>query len=925
MEDFSSGGTDLTGALRTVREEVTAANQNYIRVFLVTDGAHGSGAPYPESEIQKMSAHTGKTIDVYLLGISNGFPVNISIDLRSRLHNGSANVPSLFWGKNYQEIGEQLDGIGRELGVGHISLTVTPEGHTLPGLPATSSIHLGEWMYFPRSATEIMPITITVEGQEPVILQNLTPRPVTMRHLLDHVYRQWNSILIQRHRNKENVPLEVFDMMESFFRYIYNSVTQGTTDQVSSITARLNKKNVKTYDIQFKTLLNQSKTVIGIEGKFKNELELAETILKTTVTNRKYDTRNLKMKGHGQSEYEDDIRAFKRTYEANKANIIALPDPDPEDCCRVTMTSTLKDLQDDDLYQLLDEDKFSFLKQFSISGIPILAPVKDAAQINPWVFSIKNILVTPFTILSTQTLEFSADHNADGLGDVNKDILLQADNENTRFNAVIPIVTPQTAETLKGVIRTNLFAMCTTFSILKNPHIVDHNAHMAALGVAWLRTIRDYKLQDRPEFVVKRLEFIDATANLYMDRKAYARYSKVLIDNPRQALMTESSDEFDGAKIKCESFVKPMFFYHLMKDKMVATKQKPALSLMILEFIGRCLSNYKMDDPEANRFTDFFSEVLGDPERRKQWIDQHGQGILSSFQKTCGNLLNLYFTLDDLNVGVKQHVLREVEAIAASIDKDMEVAVNFEKIKRIKNTGSCGDVTWASLHAFAVEMGYSEEERKEEFSNKKVLIYVCQALKINNSKERLKQVLPSYEDALSTVTKAVVDENTKTLKTSLQKQVMKMASEMWREQYMKIHAPTLVMPMTQQEIIAAATACGIQVDDNTFKQVYKRYNAGHGLLGNACQIPSCPHYLKPQRNFNQHLSVEREVEGHFPHQLHLVSNTMAKKGVDSVVQAVTSGDHSGNNGRRKKTPPQPDVLEPLKEQIKTLTAKYQQN
>ncbi|CAL4058927.1 unnamed protein product, partial [Meganyctiphanes norvegica] len=132
MEDFSCGGTDLTSALRTVREEVAAAKQTYIRVFLVTDGDHGHGAPYPESEIQKMSSLTGKTVDVFLLGISNGFPVNISIDLRSRLHNGSSNVPSLFWGKDYSEIGDQFDCIGRELQVGHISLSVTPEGHVLP-------------------------------------------------------------------------------------------------------------------------------------------------------------------------------------------------------------------------------------------------------------------------------------------------------------------------------------------------------------------------------------------------------------------------------------------------------------------------------------------------------------------------------------------------------------------------------------------------------------------------------------------------------------------------------------------------------------------------------------------------------------------------------------------------------------------------
>lgn len=617
-EDFVGSGTDLTTALRTVRHEVEDCSEKIVRVFIVTDGQHGSGEPYPDTEINLMKAPPGKTVNVYLLGIGSYFPVEYSISIRSYLHNGNANMPSLFWAKQEHSIVDEMENIGNELNAGIATLTLNHEGCTLPGISKTSITHLGEWLYYDEPPEELPALTVKVNDEEEKPLP-FTRKSLSIRQLLDSIFRQWNSVLIQQHRRKEHVPHETFDLMDSLFNKYYEDLKATIVDG-KDIKARLLNKRVKGCKTEYSALMNQSKTIIGIEGKFQNEIELAETILKTTVTSRKYDTRNLKLKGHGADDYEADVQAFKQIYESLKDQIQALPSPTPEECCRVTITSTLQDLQDPNFLMVLEENKFDFLKTFSITGIPVYAPVRDASQINPWTMVMKHILVTPFTLLSQQTLEASAEHSQDSANSADKDVILQQDNEKTRFNIIVPIVPAHAAEVLKPLVKTNLYAMMATFCILKNPHIIDYDAHLAALGCTWMRTVREFPISSRPEFARDRLENIVSTANIYMERPGVNRYLSALINNPKQALMTESKDEFDGRTLKCESLIKPLFFLGLKKDKISESQAESILNLILVEFIGRCLCNYKLDDTEATPFTDFFAPDLNDPEKKKAWL-----------------------------------------------------------------------------------------------------------------------------------------------------------------------------------------------------------------------------------------------------------------------------------------------------------------
>ncbi|XP_071514565.1 uncharacterized protein [Panulirus ornatus] len=919
-DDYCGGGTDLTSALQTVRHEVDDCSEHYVRVFIITDGAHGFGEPLPDTEIEKMSAPLGKTVDVFLLGLGYYFPVNYSIDIRSRMHNGSANLPSLFWAKELTEIEDQMMYIGTELSSGLVKLSLNHHGSILPGIDKTEFIHLGEWQYFCEPPEEIPMFTVQVDDQSPKML-SLEVQEITMELLLHQVFRQWNSVVIQRHRKKEDFPKDIFDLMDTLFRNIRNKLNSELGDG-NNVKVRLQKKKLKGFEVDYATLMNQSKTVIGIEGKYQNEIELAETILMSTVTNKKFDTRLLKMRGHGQDDYDADVKAFCNLYEKTKHRILELPQPTPEECCRITASSTLQDMQDPDFLLMLNENKFDLMKCFTMTGIPVYAPVRDASQINPWTMCIKHILVTPFTILSQRAIEAYADFGEDALGAVDKDVLLQKDNEKTRFNAIIPIIPVSATSVLKPFVRSNLYAMLATFCILKNPHVIDHNAHIAALGCAWVRSVSEFPLKSRPQFICDRLEAIVATADVYMDRDGIVRYLNALINHPKQALMTESVDMFDGNTLKCESLIKPLFFTHLIKKKLVATQTENLLKLMLGEFIGRCLSRYGIDDADATPFTDFFAEELNNPERKKNWLEKHYQKIAREFQMAHGNLVEKFFTLDELRADVKQHVLTHVATLSDKIAEEITININIEKIKKLKNLGSCGDVSWAVFRSWAEEMDITNSSIEEAFDPAQVMVYVSEALHHRSSRERLSKEPDGSEQVFELVKKKVTQENARNLKGTLLKEVEKLVVEQWRETYMAIHSP-LVMPLTQEQVVEAAKARGIEVTVETFGQIY-RYDVHLKLLRNACQILGCPHYLIPRRSFNQHLSVERE-SSNFPHALHVVSHKFSNESVEMVAQEITKGTLAGHKKRKIPLPPEPSSLNYLKNEMQSLLLEYRKD
>ncbi|XP_069195781.1 uncharacterized protein MCAP_0864-like [Procambarus clarkii] len=187
------------------------------------------------------------------------------------------------------------------------------------------------------------------------------------------------------------------------------------------------------------------------------------------------------------------------------------------------MISTISDLQDRDFPTMLNSNnKYEFLKLFTISGIPVYAPHSDSVTINPWSYSVRCILKWPYTIMSLVAIEKS------------KVVELVSDNN---FNAIIPIFSQDASQVMAPLMGTRLHAMCATYAITKNPYIIDFDIHMAALGVTWIRILFENPTQPRPEFVRLRIAHIEATATsgyLHRPKTVIAEKEREILDLNKQ-------------------------------------------------------------------------------------------------------------------------------------------------------------------------------------------------------------------------------------------------------------------------------------------------------------------------------------------------------------------------------------------------------
>ncbi|CAL4068503.1 unnamed protein product [Meganyctiphanes norvegica] len=933
QEDFDCDGYDnLTGAFMTILEEIYMCKEKYINVFIVFDGGHNVTNCEPGKVIEKMKAAEGKTVDVYVLGCGGGFPVKYSVGIRSQLHSGSSNLPTLFWAKEdeedssvvqqYKDISSYLEGGGSS-----IQVEVSVSGNILPKIAPQKKFHLGEYIYFDQEPDNLTEVTLKFNKNNQGMIQ-LTPHDVTVDVLLDKVFRQWNGVLIQLRNRKENIPEDILDFMERLFSSSLYYLKEATGNLGNSIKDRLSNKALLGYDITFRTLINSVKALLTSE-QFQNEIDLAEHVLATTVVTSKYAVRNLQLKGHTDADYTDDVKDFREVYRKCKKNLVSL-EVSADDCCRITVTSSLSDLQDEDFTQLLDLNKYEFLKSFTMSGIPVYAPTRDSAQINPWTYSIRKILTSPYTILSQVAMEGMAESNPGSVGDKHKEMKIQQDSEDTKFNAIIPVFPPNFAKHLQLIMRTRLYAMCCTFAILKTPHIVDFNAHMAGLGVTWVRILFENPEQPRPEYVRYRIECIEATAFNYSDRPSFATYRDTLKSNPVQAIMTESSIEVDGKTLKCESLIKPMFILHLAKtagkiDEINDIKR--IVELLLIEYIGRCLSNYdkrEMDPPAPHTpYCDFFAETIADEEQKKIFVKQNVELSQRKIVNKKENLLQEFYYIEQCEKAAKIAAKEETKHLASQLVSNIPIKVSMNKVNKLRNIASCGDVSWRTLRTFAKEVGLADDDIQNLFNDQNVFRYVAHALKYRNSRERLETTLSDYISYEKEVTQKVQSEAAKYVSRALFESLVNEMLTAWNNAYEEVHKE-IVEPMTKSQIIKESMLRGINVNEENFDNVYKRFRSNVGLLGNACQCKKCPWYLKPNRSYNQHSFAERQTEKFFPHALHIATQKYRDSSVDEITKIVLSGEctKATKDGKRKQNLENEDNKKSLKYDISGLKDKY---
>ena len=529
-----------------------------------------------------------------------------------------------------------------------------------------------------------------------------------------------------------------------------------------------------------------------------------------------------------------------------------------------------------------------------MSGIPIYTSIRDAVQLNPWILEIIKILKSPYTIISQTVLESMSTARLDSVDLNSYGVKLQEDDHTTLFNAVIPVFSPQVAKPMKKILRSRIYAMCCTFAIIKNPHIIDFNIHMASLGILWVRILYENPIRPRPKYVEYRINCIMSTASLYFDRPSFANYRQHLIENTNQALMTEATE----IKVKCESIVKPMFILHLaiMTNHITNNNHiKKIVKTILMEYVGRCLSNSIKH--ETISYKDFF--IINNLTMKKIGDELFEEiRLILSDGKNTGTLLTHYYYEEEIRKATKNVLKSEVQQHLCDIITDVQIILNKDKIEEIRNVSACGDVSLPTLKVFAKEVGLSDFDVEELFSKENLFAYIAHAFNYPESKDRLTWELPTYNECYEKVRKKILNKMVSDVVEDVCKNVTKKILDMWRSNYEECHSD-IILPMTKDIIIEKANKKGMSVNEGNFEQVYKNYRSDLGLLRNACQSKKCPWFLQPKINYNEHAYAGRKSDD-FLHCLHVVTNRKCYEDLRSIKKSIINSNVEEENSSKRE-------------------------
>ena len=629
LQDSDNDGdhTNFTAALKVIREEVSNTSCSNIRVFLITDGCHNTDED-PTSEINMMSVPVGKLVEVYLLGIGEKFPKEYSEQIRSKLHTGALCCPALFHCKandaEPETIGIQFIKIRRQVNKMLDKLLLKIPGKLLPFIDDNMyETRRGEFIYFDAQPEEILKnLRVSCDGIEIPINKYIID--ASARFLVFHLYKHWNSVILHKYIMRQFFSDNNFAFMKEMFQFKVSAL-KATVDDKTHIS--LKRKNLRALEIEFNTLINQSLNIIKVESKYFKEM--TDKTIKSGVLSR-FDTKLMIIRGYSNKQWKNDVAVFKELYLSLETDIKKTESPKPEECCPIEKSSFLSDLQKRNFLELLNEQKSSFLTKMNFTGVPFWAPIRDSSQINPWTLEIRYILSAEYSIISQRILEFSNTSCNDLYSDsASKEVKLKSGQVTSVCNAVVPIIPKHVCELLKPLVRTNMFSACATYCILKNTTIVDDGCHLAALGCCWMKTISDHPLDERPIYIMERLENFECTAKLYLDKPSIAKYIDTLLTKPRLCMISKTNLQDDKVNLRCESILKVAFLLHMCRYKFLPyNNSKPyvydVMQMVLIEFLGRCLSDYNSKTPYmdfalniSNKTKEMFKQEL--IQVRKYW------------------------------------------------------------------------------------------------------------------------------------------------------------------------------------------------------------------------------------------------------------------------------------------------------------------
>lgn len=881
------GGTDIIKGLDELERTIkTYKNYDLIRVYFITDGEDSNSGTFQTRFDAKMKTyyHPTNRVEFFVMGLTNKFPAFISQSIRSSVHTGRANVPNLFWSQNCseQEIVEEFENMSK-LNKTVSKITIPCNGITCPfdltnqANLLSNTFYTGDWVLIEKTSlpTHVIPNWFECEGNIYQLEINSKPQFSQVQEM----FAQWigmlqttaiklgfdtNAIKFIAEKTKQQME-QIYDIFIS---------SNPILPHMKTFTERIANKQIKTLTYQYQAYLKIANDLAsGARLQFMNNVELAKQLKGVYVG--KYSQKAFELRSHTDEDFEKDKIAFIKVLEDT---LPLLKDIESNEHCVITLDNTLDIIRSEGFIDTLRNttSKIEFLQNIGVTGNGVLINITDASTMNPWVTQIKSI-ATQCAVLSTVAIEDLIDNSLSNtnLTQYEKDsciVAIQVGNGAVeKVNCVIPLFEQNVAHAMAPIIRSKLFQLICTYSIQKSPFTINHNAHLGGLAglLGFLLT------QPKTEWREKTVQKIRHTAMVYTNREGLQKFIEKLWINPARAVVTEIPDE----EIKCESITK------LLLMILVSAKDKSP------ELIAEVMCHV---------WKEYIGRIIGNCSKVSEWIEFANSHELETFASTQFPDFESVYTHGYTVAETKKSIEKKIRTIKFVHPDGMEIKLNIDKLKIQWNGGSVGNLSWNGLKVFTNSIGY-------EITDENIFQYVVHAIKHSGSAERMCEI-ESYQDSREWVINELIGEGISKLREQIIMDYKIKASDRYFSSFADEHQ--VILPMSIEAIIQEANGLGINVDPDTFEQIYQ-INPKNKLLANACMAKDCPYYLHPRDDFSSH--VERmKANPNFIQSFHRTIYACKNSPVPYIINKMHDGTYR----------PEKYVNEPIQISKKILVEKY---
>lgn len=464
---------------------------------------------------------------------------------------------------------------------------------------------------------------------------------------------------------------------------------------------------------------------------------------------------------------------------------------------------------------------YDLVETFPLIGIGIKLKRYDGSKQNPWLVKVHCMPIIDKDILTKRVFDTCyISENPDFLQTY----------EGMEINAVLPLIdlNIELDKKLHDIYSTDLFNLLMSWNVTLNLDDFNKDAYFALLAASYVYLLKldINKIEKKYDVnVLKDLKnrIIDTTRILKRSKKhsvktfIYTTYKK------------SNTLFIDDHKNKYKDFSQIILvMYYLKKYKKIDEDElEELLQRFWIEYFFIRLSKCDIGISKLISFSfkdiitkGFMTEIEGSKILEKYWTSRE---IIMDVKKRFDKNIKIDIT-DETTVTLNEVGLKD--------DHDTEIPFILMKKIHLELTGQ--EVTNDELISFITIAFLHKDDSKS-----RATASICLDTNFNS-----KTLFNNYYSDLA-------DTNKKNLVVQrIQSQILSQCRSMYFNEFKKCHFET--KPLTWEEI---RKLCEVKnIDYNKLK-----YNADSMLLQNACQSPSCPHFLKPSaKRLRDHLGGWQE-------------------------------------------------------------------